>query len=73
MDREADVIRSDISHTRADLDRKLTKLETLAREMAPRNYARRFVRERRFEQILGSALMLAGGMLAGRRRPRRAV
>jgi hypothetical protein len=73
MDREADVIRSEISQTRADLDRKLTRLEARARELTPRNYARRLVQERRFEQILGSVLMLAGGMFAWRRRPRRVV
>ncbi len=36
MDREAAVIRSEMSQTRADLDRKLSQLETRAKEMTPR-------------------------------------
>ena len=70
MEREADLIRSDISRTRANLDRKLSQLEARARELTPRRYARRIVRERIFEQVVGSALMCAGALLAWRRRPR---
>ncbi len=71
MDREADVIRSEINQTRADLDRKLARLEARAREMTPRRYARRVVRERAFEQVIGSTLVLAGALMAWRQRPRR--
>lgn len=71
MDRDAALIRSEINQTRADLDRKLTRLETRARELTPRNVARRVVRQRKFEQVLGSVLMVAGGLFAWRRRPRR--
>ena len=72
MDREAALIRSEISQTRADLDRKLARLGARARELAPRRYATRLLRDRRFEQIVGSILLCAGSVFAWRRRPRRA-
>ena len=70
MVREADVIRSEIDQTRSDLDRKLMRLEARAREMTPRRYAQRFVRERAFEQVVGSTLVLAGALMAWRKYPR---
>jgi hypothetical protein len=66
MAREADVIRSEIEETRIDLDRKLLRLEARAREMTPRRYAQRFVRERAFEQVVGSALVMCGAVMAWR-------
>ena len=66
MAREADLIRSEIDQTRTDLDRKLMRLEARAREMTPRRYAHRFVRERGFERLVGSTLMLAGALMAWR-------
>jgi hypothetical protein len=71
MVREADVIRSEIDQTRSDLDRKLMRLEARAREMTPRRYAQRFVRERAFEQVVGSTLLFAGALMAWRKYPRR--
>jgi len=71
MVRKADLIRSEIDQTRSDLDRKLSRLEARAREMTPRRYAHRFVRERAFEQVVGGSLVLAGAFMAWRRRPRR--
>ena len=64
MARQADLIRSEIDQTRNDLDRKLSRLQERAREMTPRRYARRFVRERAFERLVGSALMFAGALMA---------
>ena len=64
MDRQADLIRSEIDQTRSDLDRKLLRLQERAREMTPRRYVRRFVRERPFERLVGSALMFAGVLMA---------
>lgn len=72
MDREADLIRSEIDHTRTSLDRKLSRLEARARDMTPRRYAQRFVRERRFEQVMGGLLLCAGGLMAWRKYPRHA-
>jgi hypothetical protein len=70
MAREADLIRSEIDQTRSDLDQKLMRLEARAREMTPRRYAQRFVRERAFEQMVGSTLVLAGALMAWRKYPR---
>ena len=69
MDREAAYIRSEISQTRADLDRKLTRLEARARELSPRRYAQRVVHQQRFQQILGAVLLFAGSVFAWKRRP----
>ena len=67
MDREAAVIRSEMSQTRADLDRKLSKLEARAKEMSPRAYARRHMPEYPWERAVGSALLVVGGWMAWRR------
>jgi hypothetical protein len=72
MDREAALIRSEISQTRADLDRKLSRLEARARELTPRRAAVRVVYDRRFEQIAGAFLLCLGALFAWKRRPRRA-
>ena len=69
MDREAAYIRSEISQTRADLDRKLTRLEARARELTPRRYAQRVVQERRVHHVVGAMLLFAGTVLAWKRRP----
>jgi hypothetical protein len=66
MVREADLIRSEIDQTRSNLDSKLMRLEARAREMTPRRYAQRFVRERAFERVVGSTLMFAGALMAWR-------
>jgi hypothetical protein len=71
MDRQADVIRAEITQTRADLDRKLMRLEARARELTPRRAAQRFVHQRAFEQLTGGLLVLAGTVFAWRKRPRR--
>jgi hypothetical protein len=42
------------------------RLEERAREMTPRRVAQRFVRERAFEQVVGSTLMFAGALMAWR-------
>ena len=70
MDREAALIRSEISQTRADLDRKICRLEARARELTPRRVATRLVHERRFEQIVGTLLLVAGAVFAWKRWPR---
>ena len=71
MDREAAYIRSEITQTRADLDRKLTRLEARARELTPRRYAERVMHDRRYKQILGAVLLFAGTIFAWKRRPGR--
>ena len=74
MDREADVIRSEMSQTRAALDQKLTLLESRARELTPREYAKRHLPEYWAEQAIGTLLTLVGTVMvwkAYRNRPAR--
>jgi hypothetical protein len=66
MDREAAVIRSEMSHTRADLDRKLGLLQERAREMTPRRYVQRHMPEYPVERAAGALLTLAGVFMAWR-------
>jgi len=74
MDREAAVIRAEMSHTRAALDRKITQLESKARELTPREITRRYVPEYVVDQVIGALLTMVGIRLAwgmSRRRNRR--
>ena len=64
MDREAAVIRSEMSQTRADLDRKLSALEARAHEMSPRQIVRNHVPEYFWERAIGSVLTLVGAKIA---------
>ena len=66
MDREAAVIRSEMSQTRADLDRKLSQLEARAKEMTPKAYVRRHMPEYPWENAIGSALLAIGSWMAWR-------
>ena len=72
MDREAAFINAEITQTRAELDRKLARLEARAKDLTPRRAVRRFVHERRFEQLVGIVLVCAGALVAWKRRPRHA-
>ena len=60
MDREAAVIRAEMSQTRAQLDQKISLLEARAREFSPRRYARDHMPEYLAERVIGSALALFG-------------
>jgi hypothetical protein len=71
MDREAAEIRSEMSQTRVDLERKLMRLTAHAREMSPRRVARRLMPEYLWERVIGSTLVVAGSVMAWRRWPRR--
>ena len=64
MDREAAVIRAEMSHTRAELDRKISRLEAKAREMTPRELSRRYVPEYFTDRVIGGILTLVGLRLA---------
>jgi hypothetical protein len=75
MDREAVVIREEMSQTRAELDRKITLLEARAHELGPRTVAERYLPEYAVDRALGAVLTLVGLGLAWstyRRRERRA-
>jgi hypothetical protein len=64
MDREADVIRSEMNHTRAQLDQKITRLESRAKQMTPRAYARRHMPDYVAERLIGTALTIIGATMA---------
>jgi hypothetical protein len=66
MDREAAVIKSEMTRTRADLDHKLSQLEARARDMTPRRYIQRHMPEYPWENAIGSALLAVGGWMAWR-------
>ena len=67
MDREAAVIKSEMSQTRADLDRKLSQLEARARSMTPRRYVQRHMPEYPWDRAIGGALLAVGSWMAWRR------
>ena len=66
MDREAAVIRSEMSQTRADLDHKLSRLEARARDLTPRRYVERHMPEYFPERAIGGALLTIGSWMAWR-------
>ena len=75
---EATAIRTEMSHTRASLDRKIAQLEIRARELTPRAYAERHMPEYLLERVIGGVLTLVGlrmawGMVRKRNNRRRVV
>ena len=64
MDSEAAVIKSEMMRTRADLDRKIGQLETRARELTPRQYARRHFPDNVLDRAIGGILTLVGLRMA---------
>ena len=66
MDREAAVIRQEMSATRADLDDKLTRLEARARELRPRAVAGRYMPDYALDRAIGAVLTLIGTRMVWR-------
>ena len=74
MDSEAAVIRSEMTRTRAELDRKLSMLAARAQDYTPRAMAQRHLPEFLAERVIGSALTLTGLLMAwGQYRRRRSA
>ena len=72
MDREAAVIRSEMSQTRAELDYKISQLQRKAHDLRPRAVVRRYMPEHALDYAIGSVLTLVGTRMAwGRIRARR--
>jgi hypothetical protein len=61
---EAAAIRTEMSHTRASLDRKIAELEVRAKELTPRAYAERHLPEYLMERVIGGVLTLVGLRMA---------
>jgi hypothetical protein len=64
MDREAAVIRAEMSQTRAQLDHKIALLEERARQFSPRRYARDHMPEYFLDRLIGGFLTLIGARMA---------
>ena len=64
MDREAAVIRAEMSQTRAELDRKITLLEARAKEITPRQLTQRYMPEYFVDRAIGAVLTLVGIRMA---------
>jgi hypothetical protein len=55
-----------MSHTRAELDRKITLLESRAKALTPRQLSRRYLPEYFVDRVIGGILTLVGLRLAWR-------
>jgi hypothetical protein len=64
MDREAAVIRAEMSQTRAQLDHKIARLEERAREMSPRRYWERHKPDFLLDRTIGGILTMIGLRMA---------
>jgi hypothetical protein len=66
MDREAAVIREEMSATRADLDEKLARLEARARGLRPSAVAERYMPDYALDRAIGALLAFVGTRMAWR-------
>ena len=72
MDSEAAVIRSEMTQTRAELDRKIARLEARAHELSPRAYARRHMPDYFADRAIGAVLTVVGLRMAWKMYKKRA-
>ena len=64
MDREAAVLRAEMSRTREQLDEKLSLLRGKVNDLTPRSVAQRYVPEYFADRALGGVLTLIGLKMA---------
>lgn len=64
MDREAAVLRAEMSQTRAELDAKLVALQARVSEMSPQKLSERYVPDYLADRALGALLTLIGLKMA---------
>ena len=64
MDREASVVRAEMSRTREQLDQKLSMLQEKVNDMTPRRVAQRYLPEYFADRALGGVLTLIGLKMA---------
>ena len=64
MASEAAVIRSEMSRTRMELDRKISELEIRAHDLTPRAVASRYLPEHALDYAIGGVLALVGARMA---------
>jgi hypothetical protein len=60
MDREAAVLRAEMSRTRAELDEKLTALQAKVSDLTPRRLTERYMPEYFFDRVVGGILTVVG-------------
>jgi hypothetical protein len=64
MDREAAVLRAEMSQTRAELDHKLTLLQERVAELSPQNLTQRYMPEYFVDRVIGGILTVIGLKMA---------
>ena len=64
MDREAAVLRAEMSRTRAELDEKLSALHTRVSDLTPRRLTERYLPEYFFDRVVGGILTVVGLKMA---------
>ena len=64
MDSEASVIRAEITHTKAELDYKISQLQRKAHDLKPRAVVSRYMPEHALDYAIGGVLTLVGAKMA---------
>jgi hypothetical protein len=64
MDREAALIRSEMSQIRAEIDRKLQLLKARTRDLSPRRLSERYLGPYPLDRTIGTGLALLGVKMA---------
>jgi hypothetical protein len=64
MDREAAVIRAEMSRTRAELDQKLLRLQDKVSDLTPRRLSERYLPEYFVDRVAGGLLTIVGLKMA---------
>ena len=64
MDREAAVLRAEMSRTRAELDSKLSALQEKVSDLTPRRLTQRYMPEYFVDRMVGGLLTLVGLKMA---------
>ena len=64
MDREASVVRAEMSRTREQLDQKLSLLQEKVNDMTPRRVVQRYLPDYFADRALGGVLTLIGLRMA---------
>ena len=64
MDREAAVLRAEMSQTRAELDQKLSRLQARVGEITPQRLTQRYMPEYFVDRVIGGILTVVGLKMA---------
>jgi len=64
MDREAAVLRAEMSRTREELDHKLARLQTRVSELTPQRLTERYMPDYFIDRVIGGVLTVVGLKMA---------